>query len=111
MIVALRAWTLSAQRHLGLIAAGVAFFSVLAIFPALGALVAIWGLFADPHVVAANMADLAEFLPPQAFDILNAQVTGLVGAGASTLGWTTATSPKRSITTPGRPSDSAWTSR
>lgn len=92
VIVALRAWTLSAQRHLGLIAAGVAFFSVLAIFPALGALVAIWGLFADPHVVATNMADLAEFLPPQAFDILNAQVTGLVGAGASTLGWTTAIS-------------------
>lgn len=87
-----QAWQLADQRHLGLIAAGVAFFSVLAIFPALAALVAIWGLFADPHVVAANMTDLTEFLPPQAFEILNTQVQGLVGAGASRLGWTTAIS-------------------
>lgn len=84
-----RVWYVADQRHLGLIAAGVAFFCVLAIFPALAALVAIWGLFADPHVVAANMADLAEFLPPQAFQILNGQVQGLVGAGAGRLGWTT----------------------
>ncbi len=90
--VSKHAWQLADQRHLGLIAAGVAFFSVLAIFPAIAALVAVWGLFADPHVVSANMADLAEFLPPQAFEILNAQVEGLVGAGAGRLGWTTAIS-------------------
>lgn len=87
-----QAWVLAGQRHLGLISAGVAFFAVLAIFPALAAVVAIWGLFADPHVVAANLDGLAQFLPPDAFDILNAQVTGLVGAGAGRLGWTTALS-------------------
>lgn len=92
LIVPVRAWQLGDQRHLGLIAAGVAFFSILAVFPALAALVAIWGFFADPHVVAANMAGLAEFLPPDAFDILDAQVQGLVGAGSGTLGWTTAIS-------------------
>ena len=91
-VVAVRAWTLSEQRHLGLIAAGVAFFCVLAIFPALAALVAIWGLFADPHVVAANIESVAEFLPPDAFEILNSQVQGLVGADAGRLGWTTAIS-------------------
>lgn len=83
---------LASSRHLGLIAAGVAFFSVLSIFPAVGALVAIWGLFADPQVVAETMADVADFLPAQAFDLLNDQVMGLVQAGRSSLGWTTAIS-------------------
>lgn len=81
-----------AARRLGLIAAGVAFFGVLAIFPALAAVVAVWGMFADPQAVAASMADLAEFLPPDAFDILNAQVEGLVLAPPGRLGWATALS-------------------
>lgn len=87
--VAYKAWELSNTRHLGLIAAGVAFFCVLAIFPSLAALVAIWGLFADPHVVSSNMASLADFLPRDAFDLLNGQVEGLVNAGSGTLGWAT----------------------
>lgn len=83
---------LSASRHLGLIAAGVAFFGVLSIFPAVAALVAIWGLFADPHVVAENMAGLADFLPPDAFALINDQVMGLVQVEPGSLGWTTALS-------------------
>lgn len=83
---------LSSSRHLGLIAAGVAFFAVLSIFPAVAALVAIWGLFADPHVVAENMAGLADFLPPDAFALVNDQVMGLVQAEPGNLGWTTAVS-------------------
>ncbi|MDP2087594.1 MAG: YihY/virulence factor BrkB family protein [Gemmobacter sp.] len=83
---------LSASRHLGLIAAGVAFFGVLAIFPAVAALVAIWGLFADRHVVADNMANLDNFLPRDAFELLNGQVMGLVEAEPASLGWATAIS-------------------
>ena len=90
--IARLAWDLSGRRHLGLISAGVAFFGVLAVFPALAALVALWSLFADPQVVAATLADIAPFLPPDAFDLLNAQVQGLVGAGRGQLGWTTALS-------------------
>lgn len=87
--VAYKAWELSNTRHLGLIAAGVAFFCVLAIFPSLAALVAIWGFFADPHVVSSNMASLEDFLPRDAFNLLNDQVEGLVNAGSGTLGWAT----------------------
>lgn len=97
MQVLRRAWRkaqllsdLMATRHLGLIAAGVAFFGVLAIFPALAAVIAVWGMFADPQAVAASLEDLSEFLPPDAFDILNAQVQGLVLAPPGQLGWTTA---------------------
>lgn len=83
---------LASSRHLGLIAAGVAFFGVLSIFPAVAALVAVWGMFADRQVVAENMAGLADFLPPDAFALLNDQVMGLVGAEPASLGWTTALS-------------------
>lgn len=92
VLILLKAWTLGGQRHLGLIAAGIAFFSVLALFPALGAVVAIVGFFADPHVVAENMAELEEYLPRDAFDLMNGQVQGLVNAGSGALGWTTAIS-------------------
>ena len=84
-----KAWVLSGQRHLGLIAAGVAFFCVLAIFPAIAALVAIWGFFADPIVVANSMEWLVEYLPHEAYDLLFAQVQGLVGGGSTQHGWTT----------------------
>jgi membrane protein len=84
-----RAVILSGQRHLGLVSAGVAFFGVLALFPALAALVALWGLFADPYVVATNLEGLAQFLPADAFALLNEQVQGLVAPGSSRLGWAT----------------------
>lgn len=87
-----RAVVLSGQRHLGLVAAGVAFFGALSMFPALAALVALWGLFADPAIVASNMQGLEQFLPPDAFALLNDQVQGLVAPGSSRLGWTTAIS-------------------
>ncbi|MFN6977743.1 MAG: YihY/virulence factor BrkB family protein, partial [Gemmobacter sp.] len=75
--------------HLGLIAAGVAFFGMLAAFPALAALVAVWGLFADPALVREEIEAARDILPPEAFDILAAQIDALVSAPAARLGWTT----------------------
>ena len=37
--------------HFGLIAAGVAFFAMFAVFPGLAAAVAVWSIFADPGVI------------------------------------------------------------
>ena len=77
------------QRNIGLIAAGVAFWSMLAMFPGLAAIIALWGFFADPLVID-EMLDLAqEFLPGQAFEIIDRQVVRLAEANDSTLGWTT----------------------
>lgn len=77
------------DRYIGLAAAGVAFFSVLSIFPALAAVVAIWGMVADPAEVAASLRSLADYLPPDAYDLLVAQVQGLVEAPAGRMGWAT----------------------
>jgi len=85
-------WNVTASRHLGLIAAGVAFFAMLAVFPAMAAVVAIWGFVADPAAVAHELAATAEFLPPEAFDLLNTQVQGLITSDPGRLGWTTALS-------------------
>lgn len=80
---------MSDDRNLGLIAAGVAFFSMLAIFPGIAALISIWGIFADPVVIESQLELLARFVPEQAFRILERQVNALIGANESTLGWTT----------------------
>lgn len=84
------AWQLAGQRSLGLVAAGVAFYAILAVFPALAAVIAVWGMFADPQVVADQLAELADFLPAPVFDVVSAQIQGLIGAQAGRAGWTMA---------------------
>ncbi len=85
-------WNALGERHIGLIAAGVAFFSLFAVFPAAAALIAFWGLWADPFVIETQLQMLEEFVPHDALDLLSGQIERLVQANESTLGWTTAIS-------------------
>lgn len=75
------------RNNLGLIAAGVAFFSMLSLFPALAALIALLSLVADPAVVVVQLEELRELMPADVYDILNAQIVGLVSASSDALGW------------------------
>ena len=77
------------DNNMGLISAGVAFYGMLAIFPTVAAVIAIWGFFADPVEVADQLDLLRGFVPSDAFAILDDQVTTLVNANSSTLGWAT----------------------
>ena len=61
-----------------LIAAGVAFYSMLAIFPALIAVVTVYGLVAEPADVQEQVASFAESMPPGAGDLLTAQLDQIV---------------------------------
>lgn len=81
-----------ADSNLGLIAAGVAFYAIFAVFPGLTATIAIWSLIADPAVIESYMTVAAEFIPPEAYAILNDQVMALLAGPRATLGWTTAVS-------------------
>jgi membrane protein len=56
--VAGEAWRRFRERNEVLTAAGVAFFALLSVVPALAALVAFYGLFADPAEIADELADL-----------------------------------------------------
>lgn len=79
-------YTVSDQRNIGLIAAGVAFFGLLAIFPGLAALIAVFGVFADPLVIQDQLALLTDLMPPDAHALLTDQVTRLIWSGDGTLG-------------------------
>jgi membrane protein len=86
------AWRLyrrTEQAELGLISAGVAFFGFLAIFPAVAAIIAIWGAAYDPSVIRTQTELLKGFLPPDAFSLVMAQVEGLLAVRGPQLGWAT----------------------
>ncbi|WP_294924641.1 YihY/virulence factor BrkB family protein [uncultured Paracoccus sp.] len=78
--------------HLSLIAAGVAFYGMFAVFPGLAALFALWGLWYDPQVIQQFVHVADEFIPQGAVDIIHGQVDQLMQAGRTQLGWTTAIS-------------------
>ncbi|WP_296373521.1 YihY/virulence factor BrkB family protein [Yoonia sp.] len=80
------------EKHIGLIAAGVAFFGIFAIFPGIAAVIAIFGLMADPIVIAEQLTLMDDIIPPDAYRLLSNQINGLVNAGRGTLGWATVVS-------------------
>ncbi|WP_425093695.1 YihY/virulence factor BrkB family protein [Tropicimonas sp. S265A] len=78
--------------NLGLISAGVAFYGLFALFPALAAVIAIWGLVADPVVVDQQIELMEELMPTEAYGLIDAQIDTLTSTTSSTLGWATALS-------------------
>ena len=90
--VAERVWTESGRDNLSVVAAGCAFFALLAIFPVLSALVSIYGLTANPDTVEQHFGMLRSVLPPQASDIVMAQIHRIAAASSGRLGWSLAVS-------------------
>ncbi|SNT23319.1 YihY/virulence factor BrkB family protein [Tropicimonas sediminicola] len=73
--------------HLPLIAAGVAFYGLLAIFPAISAGVAVLGLVLDPSTLVSQSQWLFEQLPNSAASIISDQVREVAGAASDSLGF------------------------
>jgi len=78
---------ISKHRVLAL-AAGMTYYSILAIFPAIAALVALYGLFSDPTTIAKHLDQAAGFLPGGAIDIAREQLARETSKGSQTLGVT-----------------------
>ncbi len=72
--------------HVMLVAAGVTFYALLALFPALAALVSIYGLFADPTTIQEHLDALGGVLPGGAMEIIGGQLDSLVSQGSAGLG-------------------------
>ncbi len=68
-----RVWDRQSQDNISMIAAGVAYYAILALFPAIAAAVSIYGLVANPASVERQFDTLAGFLPGDALNILKAQ--------------------------------------
>jgi membrane protein len=66
-------------------AGSVVFFVLLAIFPALAALISLYGLFADPKTVADHLAALSTIMPGGSMDILRDQMVRLAANGGGKL--------------------------
>ena len=69
-----------------IVAAGVAFFTFLALVPALVAIIGIWGMVADPATIQREMRSFLSAVPGEARDLLLDQVRGIVTQGDAGLG-------------------------
>jgi membrane protein len=81
-----RAFKESSADNVPILAGGVAFFAFLAIFPAIIAAISLYGIFADPETVAAQVRDLSAALPEQAQPILADQLQSVASASGGSLG-------------------------
>lgn len=86
--IALRLYREFNKDRLLLVAAGVTFYAILALFPAIAALVSIYGAVADPSTIYAHLNDLRGVLPDGAIDIIGGQVQRLTQKSSGTLGLT-----------------------
>ena len=83
--IALRIYDEIGKDRLTSVAAGVAFFALLAIFPAITALVSSYGLFADVNTIGDHLATLAALMPESGFQIVRDQVALIASKGGGKL--------------------------
>jgi membrane protein len=69
-----------------LVAAGVTFYGLLALFPATAALVSLYGLFSDATTINNHLNLISGFLPEGALQIVGDQVKRIAGQSQGTLG-------------------------
>src|SRR5260221_8387707 len=62
-------------------AAGVVFYGLLAIFPAITALVSSYGLFTDPSTISDNLRTLALMLPEGSYSVVQDQISRVLAKG------------------------------
>lgn len=82
-----RVWQRIADHRIMSEAAGVTFYALLAIFPAMAALISLFGLVADPVAISQHLDDVEGFVPSGGMDILRDEIRRLVTAGSGALGF------------------------
>ena len=81
-----RAWSEVSDQNLFLIAGGVTYAILLALFPGLAALVSLYGLLFDTAQIERQIDALSGILPAQTQELLSQQLHSLVEASSSALG-------------------------
>ena len=84
--IAKRGWAEAKTDNVPLLAAGMAYYAFLAIFPALIAAVLLYGLFADPAQIAAQINGLGSALPAEVRTLVTEQLTMASGSGRAGFG-------------------------
>src|SRR5690348_6033718 len=75
-----RVWSEIGEDRIMLVAAGVTFYLLLALFPALAAFVSLYGFVADPKTIADQVAYLGGILPSGGLDMIRGQLQALANA-------------------------------
>ena len=74
------------RQRIVLVAAGVTFYTLLALFPAIAAMVALYGLVADPATIADHVVKLSGLLPGGAINVIHDEINRIAGQPRGTLG-------------------------
>jgi membrane protein len=84
--IVMRVFKRITEDRISLTAAGVAFFGLLALFPAITAVIAIGGLFFEPAEITGPIDRFSDVLPEGAASIITDQATSVAGAQEGGLG-------------------------
>ncbi len=87
--IALRLKTEAKQDQVPLLAAGVAFYALMSLFPAMIAAVSIYGLVANPETVRRQIDRLTQLLSPETASILSQQIHQITSGAGGALGLAT----------------------
>ena len=79
-------WAELNRDHISVMAAGVAFYGLLSLFPGMSALISVYGLLADPSVIQTDLNALAGILPQEALKLVADQLQGLIANPPGKLG-------------------------
>jgi membrane protein len=85
--ILLRVYRGISENRILLVAAGVTFYALLAIFPGIATLISIYGLFGDPTSVANHLDTITSVAPGGAIDVLHEEMTRLASQGGARRHW------------------------
>ena len=66
------------RDRLTMLAAGVAFYALLALFPTIAAVISLWGLLFDPVEAGRQLYEISRFMPPDAANLIDQQTQTVV---------------------------------
>jgi membrane protein len=89
--ILLRTWKAFSKDQILAVAGGVTFFSLLALFPALGAFVSLYGLISNVEDARREVVSMAGVLPGGAVTVIGDQMTRLAATNHAHLGFAFAT--------------------
>lgn len=78
------------ENNVSIVSAGVAFYAFLAIFPAIMALISIYGLAVSPEQIQQQIEQLSSMMPQEAFSVLEDRIDNFISTPGEALGWGTA---------------------
>lgn len=75
------------KDNVPIVSAGVAFFFFLSLFPAIAAIVSIYGFVVEPAQVEQQMSQISNFLPEQAHEMISGILERTAGKSNQSLSW------------------------